>query len=784
MSMAAVSRTPRIWDRKDVLPVAIFLVLFLLLFREFFLAGQTIFDRDVTLWEIPARRLCAQLLKEGDFALWTDAYGGGQPFLANLKTAALYPAMALYLWLPFFAAFKLYYLIHAVLTWSGLYFLGKSYALSRRGSFLGASLFVFGGMYLSSFEFYNHIGALTWLPWILILVSLPWRRWVGRLAALAVLWTLSLLAGAPEITLMTLALAALQILFLASDRKRRGLAAALSFLFAILISAAQLLPSFELWRQSARTSTRFTEWPLEAVQLLNLPFADILGNDRAPGHQHFWAGHFFDRGYPLYYSLYAGLAALVLALWALRRLRDRKILFLGAATLLFLILAAGRYSPVHRFFGAVPLVSSIRYPVKFFVGSIFCVCLLAAAGFDQLFEAGAQKKKAGRRWAAGLAGLGLLLALFSRPLAENLGRGLAAAEAEILTDIRASLISAAVLAALVALAVFLSTGTGWRGRFGGLLMIGIAVLDLAYHNRHINPVVPASFFEAAGFTAGRGQPARIFREDDAPKSLRRGGTGILRLARYARSSLYPLTGIADGAWYFFDEDTLDIYPREYRRLSDAVLRYQREERVRLLRTEGCQYYVGHTRMPAWPAEERESSEGPIYFHTIEGAASQVHLVHDLVPAASLEEKLRLCLQEGFDPRRTAIVDPELTLGRAERTPGEDSFEVAESRQGRLRGSVTVTWPAFVVFPGNWASGWRARVDGRPVKVLRANLSSKGVVVPSGRHEVEIEYRPRGFAIGGAVSILALLALGFLTLRSALTGKRPAVSGCLKGPVFL
>jgi len=189
-------------------------------------------------------------------------------------------------------------------------------------------------------------------------------------------------------------------------------------------------------------------------------------------------------------------------------------------------------------------------------------------------------------------------------------------------------------------------------------------------------------------------------------------------------------------------------------------------------------------MPAWPAEEHDSGEGPIYFHRIEGAASRVHLVHDLVPAASLEEKLRLCLQEGFDPQRTAIVDRELPLGRAEPAPGEESFEVAESRQGRLRGSVTVTWPAFVVFPGNWASGWRARVDGRPVKVLRANLSSKGVMVPSGRHEVEIEYRPRGFAIGGAVSILALLALGSLTLRSALTGKRPAVSGCLKGPVFL
>ena len=86
------------------------------------------------------------LLREGNFALWTDAYGNGQPFLANPKNAVFYPATLLYLILPLFTAFKLYYFIHVVLGWIGLYRLCKSHALSEMAAFLGASLFALSGM--------------------------------------------------------------------------------------------------------------------------------------------------------------------------------------------------------------------------------------------------------------------------------------------------------------------------------------------------------------------------------------------------------------------------------------------------------------------------------------------------------------------------------------------------------------------------------------------------------------------------------------------------------------
>jgi hypothetical protein len=72
-------------------------------------------------------------------------------------------------------------------------------------------------------------------------------------------------------------------------------------------------------------------------------------------------------------------------------------------------------------------------------------------------------------------------------------------------------------------------------------------------------------------------------------------------------------------------------------------------------------------------------------------------------------------------------------------------------------------------------GWEARVDGRPAPLLRANGYLRAVAVPPGLHRVEMRYRPRSLAIGGAVSAgsLLLVAAGFLAAgRHGRRGGRP------------
>ena len=55
-------------------------------------------------------------------------------------------------------------------------------------------------------------------------------------------------------------------------------------------------------------------------------------------------------------------------------------------------------------------------------------------------------------------------------------------------------------------------------------------------------------------------------------------------------------------------------------------------------------------------------------------------------------------------------------------------------------------------------GWRAYVDGRRVKIQRANAALLGVYVPAGKHRLRLRYWPQSFVVGRAVSAGALLAI--------------------------
>jgi uncharacterized membrane protein YfhO len=46
----------------------------------------------------------------------------------------------------------------------------------------------------------------------------------------------------------------------------------------------------------------------------------------------------------------------------------------------------------------------------------------------------------------------------------------------------------------------------------------------------------------------------------------------------------------------------------------------------------------------------------------------------------------------------------------------------------------------------WHPWWRASVDGKPAKILQANVLFRAVVVPPGRHLVRFNFHPFGGAL--------------------------------------
>lgn len=74
-----------------------------------------------------------------------------------------------------------------------------------------------------------------------------------------------------------------------------------------------------------------------------------------------------------------------------------------------------------------------------------------------------------------------------------------------------------------------------------------------------------------------------------------------------------------------------------------------------------------------------------------------------------------------------------------------SARVASWRPGRIEVEVVASGPGVLVLHDTHYPGWVVEVDGRPARLLRADVLFRAVEVGAGRHRVEFRYEPLGMA---------------------------------------
>ena len=635
-------------DNKSALFALIFVSVFIALFSDFFLTNRLFYARDMAGLEIPLRKHIVSLMKEGQIPLWTEAYGNGQPVLANPKNAIFYPSTWLYLILPFSIAFKFHFFFHALMAWLGLYMLGLSFRLSKEASFLGATSYLLGGFYLSSVEFYNHIAAFCWIPWLLLNLRSRTPRALRTLLALILLWALILLAGAPHFIPLSVLFAFLTII-IAGDKKRERLGfALLTFGVAILLSAVQLFPAFELLRGKTRDPGETLRWSLEPVQLVNLIIPGFLGADRGNTTSEYWGSHLFDKGYPLYYSLYASPGLLLLALLGLGRPRDKiKTLFMVSA-LVFFFISMLRLFPFFAQLSKVPGIGTIRYPVNYLGGSLLSISFLAALGFEALrVRQRSFKGFLSLAFSLSFAAVIAFLFLHDRLLAP-LRQLFVITDANLASALRSS-IWYGLLAFAIFSAILLVTQIATRGRSALLwIFAGVLVLDLSISNRAINPTISSSFYDPPAFLSGKNLPLRVYRDPSLPDDLSDTVGHDRPFLNYLRSSLNPYTSIGS-VQYVYDHDFFTLYPSDLTAVMKKLKRASAESRKKILEDARCDYSISPRPLLESGLAPTMIEGQPVYFEPVPDRHDKPYFAATLVQVHSVGQALALFDQKGFDP---------------------------------------------------------------------------------------------------------------------------------------
>lgn len=429
---------------------------------------------DTFLYFYPQWDYRAEALLAGRLPLWNPYLFMGAPFLANPQTGVLYPLN----WpLVFFAApvaVKIGVVTHLVIVFSGAQlFARRALGQSALAALVSATVFALGGYLTAQIEHVNQLQALAWFPWLLLTLEIRDRRL--EIGARAMLIALQILAGHTQSVFISLAGFALYGLLVHLAQSRLSILYFLvstfaSLLLAFLLSAAQLLPTLELSRESLRAGG--LPWS-EALSFSLDP--RLLGRALLPG---------YSRSTFTEFVAYLGLAALVLALLGLAR--ERRLLALLALAGVGLAFALGAFNPIYAGLALAPPFNLFRVPARWLFLFAFGAAMLAGFGLDEVKSKQRVISRDWRLWVVPLVLL-LLMALARdfTPPGETGPLGLPAA-----LDV------AGWLAALAGLALLLYLPALGRWRAPGLAALVIVELFAASQSLPFNKLTTPDVYSS------------------------------------------------------------------------------------------------------------------------------------------------------------------------------------------------------------------------------------------------------------------------------------------------
>ncbi len=382
---------------KWLLPPLGLLLLILIFLNKLAFSNLILARGDTFLYFYPYWHAAADALSSWRIPLWNPAIFMGAPLFANSQMGFFYPLnWPLWLLLDTPYAVNAAILLHLFIAACGTYLAGRQVMkLDRTAAFVAALAFALGGYLTAQVEHVNQLQGLAWLPWLLWVVgrSQPqtWRGWLKSSAAIAILFSLQLLAGHTQTTFISGIALLVWILVQSTashqlykqessgDLETPGkLLLTLSILFAggilsLLLSAVQLLPTLELTGLSSRQGGL----PVNEVLSFSLnPL--LLTRALLPSYEQ----SIFSE-----YASFLPLTFLALAFIGAWQWRKHPAVVAALVWIIIaLLLALGAFNPLNWILAQLPGFNLFRAPARWLVIYSLGMALLAGAGWQTLLD--------------------------------------------------------------------------------------------------------------------------------------------------------------------------------------------------------------------------------------------------------------------------------------------------------------------------------------------------------------------------------------------------------------
>ncbi len=665
------------------------------------------------------------LLKNGQIPLWNPYAGSGGPVLGESQSGIYYPLELIYYFLmPANLAFNWMIISAYLLIAAGTYIYGRSVGLIRSAAFFSSIAFTLSGFMVGHLRHVTIINTVAFMPLMFFVCErLIFRPRLYWSAALAILIYLSFAPGhlttAYLVLLVLVAYFLVRLWFVFESKKPESLRPIILFFTAIILgiisSAGTILPAVERIKYSNRASFGI-EGALSPAYKLKYLLMFLLPHAFGDPSNGSW-----DMRIESYWENigYIGILPLVMAaLGAYRGKKNGYILGISFLVFLSFLLLLGNftffYSLVRNW---VPGFSFTRVPGRFLLYIDFFLSILS--GFGLMFVSTSLK----------------------------------------------GFLKRALIPFIVLLAVF----------------------DLFHFGYKFNNVMPVSYFDAPETVKFLKKDPDLFRirqvgfEQSWQQAwLDSGGwQGNLSAYMAQREVLPPdynlAFGIASPAFIYGMSGRFGVMRSI--ELDAAVLESLKQARAAdFFGMENVKYLLSQFDMGEISnfnlAAKIPTSVGnkTTYIYQNKKWLPRAFLVGKVLYAENSQNILGTMILSDFDPKTSVILEERnVALGSGEGRVVIDSYQ-----DNQVELTVEAKDGGFLVLSDTYYPGWKATIDGKDTKILRADYAYRAVYTPGGIHKVIFSYESGWVKVGAIItfaSLLVIFAVFAFSLIKGITGGR-------------
>lgn len=729
--------------------------------------GQVTLHGDSGSLFTPMLALLSTAWHGGDSLLWASKIYGGHPLFAEGQSGAASPVNILvaYLFDPNYGAGLLHY-IYMLVGGTGVYSLCRVLGITRWSAVFACLAVIFSGTWIHNLHNMAITSSLAWVPWLMVVVE-SWLKSpsVTRGALLAIPAALIVFSGYPQIAHgagIYIAVSLVTLFVFRVDReglrvtwKKYLVTGLLAVVFALGLSAVQLLPLVELAGQSHRANG------------ITMPFGGL-----TPLWDYL-KGLFYLHPVDSVHRHTASLCSLIctaLAVLVVFFKYHSRIWGHALAGFVLFNLSIEYASPIFRLVYDHHLIPGLHnYRISHPLFGVAVIGLAVAGGYALDCLRAGLSESLNRLFVKNRKLLVLAGSVFVAGMSL-----LAIVGLENKLSAFASVCFFLLLGAVAVLGFF----KRWRlVPVAAVLVLSVEVLVVRTHTfNFFSPDVtrPPEVVERIRSTPDYLDYRIRMAASGSLMTLMAGNNPDVGAAYTRFAKILP--HFAGLAWGVPSDDGWLALPMKRRVLADAVLaRELAGEAVdakgtRLLDVLGVRYvsFDSAVTVPGLSLFDKDAVDHVFYYENtrakprfqVYGQAAMVADTESAVNGIHSTPEGCLLIESGVNP---AAADAGLACDGAKVVASNIDVHEASSTHYSL--SVDVDRDAWLFIADANYPGWMATVNGMPRQVYSAQVLGKAVRIDAGRNVVEISYVPRMFYAGAATSAVASILVALLVFYS-------------------